>query len=329
MSEQMSQEIQLEEFFKKYMKPYNARGSGMEFCNFRDFLNKNNLMPQNEVVKIADAEELRKYIRKILENPEHRYYTWGQARKKIELKGGSFYDAMIKLGFYDEENDCYTEKGKKNGIEYGLFTERVLKLIEDAAGYFYNIKDVFLIQWIGPFFSVAQCENWENTHSIQKGEYNFYFASGIQVKKEKTVQRFYIGKSEQELVSKRISSSSDSVKTKFRSGKEIWIGRFSDKKLRDSENGKREENHKCVEIAEWALIFGFLSERKSKRLLLNEKKTMNPPKRSVCVVNQFYSKTRRTILHEKNERIIEFMPDVIFYDINGHTKICSELSNKD
>ncbi|MBR0032083.1 MAG: hypothetical protein IJP61_07335 [Treponema sp.] len=326
-----SKKISLKDFFSN-IKCDSELIEEMSFGNFKDFLLKNDLISDEEsLIKEEEIDELKVKIEDMLESSGTHYYTWKSAVKKTELKRGIFYDTMIDLGFYDEDKDCYTERGKKTGIEYGLLTDKILDIIEDKAGKFYNINDVFLIQWFGPFESIDKCQKWENNFGISKSEFNFYFAFGkIKGKREKKLSRFYIGISEQDFISNRISSITDPVTRDFLDNyeKKIWIGRFSDKKLRyknKSANKKKRHNH--IDIVEWGLIFGFQKANPYKTLQ-NEKKTANPPKRHICIVNQFFNKDSFKILRRKTN-IAKYIPDVILYGGDECIKLCQTLRKVD
>lgn len=333
----------LRTFFDEHLEAYSDPDWGMSFDDFCEFLRDNKILkgsaktsivPTAETVaghfmdgdSVVDknADEFEEKILALLKNPEHRYYHWLGAIGRTGLNDGVFRDTMRDLGFWDEDEDIYTEKGKKNGIEYGLLTDKILEKVVNEAGYFYDINDVYLIQWVGPFASVEECKSWEKSHSISKKEFNFYYGCGKKSKEHK--EAFYIGKSERDFIAQRISQESNPIRKDFRENadKEIWIGRFSDRKLRSSQTEEiRKQNHLAVECAEWALIHGFMTKNPDKRLL-NDKKTVRSPKKYVSVINQFYKKTDFEIYKHKI-KITQYLPDVILYDSRSIVKFCPRL----
>lgn len=340
--------MNLESFFNNYMDDYSNPHSGMMFVDFCDFLrakkilkgNAKKIIPSDIIIKKCfmkkdtdvvieeNVNDFQKYILGMLKSKENPLWTWNGAINKVELKETVFCEMLENLGYYDSENDEYTQKGKNNGILYNLLTNKVLDTIVKNVGVFDDINDVFFIQWVGPFSSVEECNEWENEHSISNKEFNFYFGCGKQANKHK--QSFYIGKSERNFITSRISQETDPITRDFRENadKEIWIGRFSDKELRsDKSEEVRKRNHKAVENAEWALIYGF--KKKNPNLfnaLLNDKKTKNPPKTYITIINQWYKKNSFEFWQRKNKNICSgLLPDIILYNGEDYTKFAEIL----
>jgi len=315
--------MKLKAFFERYLKdeyshPENQKAYEDFLCFLREdgYLQKKRrdlkaskysieegfLTDGRSEVRSGAEENFKKDILNWIK--EDCFYTWKNAIQKSRLNLEIFKEALKKSRVWASGQNRLCEKYCK----FGLFREKAIELIVDAANDVKNIDNVFLIQWVGPFSSVEMCESWEKKNSISNYEYNFYFAAGIP--RNCKSERYYIGKSEQKNVTSRIKDPKDPVTEVKDRLKELWIGRFSQKSHRIFLESEKGINHKFVENAEWALIYGFKQQNHDKKLI--NRKKITKPKNYCCIVNQWYDQknmNRRT----RRSEATKCMPGLILH----------------
>lgn len=158
-----------------------------------------------------------------------------------------------------------------------------------------EIDKIFMIQWIGPFFKIEELKIWENENSISK-EFCLYLLSGKEYHKKHT--SLYCGKTEMKKLSTRYKNHKkyDLIKDRELN---IWIGRFSNKKLATSDN---------IDIVETLIISHWQPN-------LNDKKKAFYPGLAICILNGWYKKDIKT-RYVNRVYPVQHLDDVIFYDIN-------------
>jgi hypothetical protein len=160
-----------------------------------------------------------------------------------------------------------------------------------------EIDKIFMIQWIGPFQTIDELKNWEKKNSIVN-EFCLYLLSGKEYRKKST--SLYCGKTEMQRLSSRYKNHKKYELIKDRE-LNIWIGRFSNKKLATSDN---------IDIVETLIISHWQPN-------LNDKKKAHYPGFAICVVNSWYKKDAKT-RYINRVYPVQQLEDVIFYDINSN-----------
>ena len=130
-----------------------------------------------------------------------------------------------------------------------------------------NIDKVFIIQWVGPFFTLEELKEWEIENIDCKS--NLYMFTGKEYR-HRTVSD-YVGITEQEYVYKRLNNNHGKF-NKISKDLNIWVGHFS-----CSDHATREN----ISIVETLLISSWQPN-------LNERKKIYYPYSSICVINQWY-----------------------------------------
>ena len=188
-----------------------------------------------------------------------------------------------------------------------------------------NINTVCLIQWFGPFSpdfdsdAKDKCRNWVKEEGEEK-EFNFYLVCGKEYGKGKRKSKFYCGITRQRNIFMRFQDPSHPTNTL--KVEELWVGRFSDEKLRKmSSNSKKSRTiSKIIEQVEWGLIYFFTKAYYSDFEIFNDKKTKNKPNQSVCIVNQWYDINSRINKLNRRFKIQKWVPDVIMFDKDDCTE---------
>lgn len=239
---------------------------------------------------------------------EIELYTWNNAIQESRLYPEIFEKALKLSSVWNSSSNQLSKKHTK----YGLFKKNAIKKIVDAANRLKNIDNVFFIQWVGPFYSVAACRKWEKKYSISDYEYNFYFGKGMV--RNCSRERYYIGKSEQRNVSNRVKDPTDPITKDFQKKDdiELWIGRFSKRAYRSFTEDEKISNHEYVENAEWALVHGFLCQNPELEKYLKNDRKKTKPKECCCVVNQWHNqKDLKRVLRRSD--LVKLMPGLILH----------------
>lgn len=189
-----------------------------------------------------------------------------------------------------------------------------------------DVNVVCMLQWFGPFESIADCEQWSKTHSEER-EFNFYIVWGKKHGKGVRHHTLYCGKTEQKKTDDRFKDVSHPTQTL--AVKEIWLARFSGSKLRQlAPDGKLKRGmHQYIECVEHGLINYFTQLKCIKGIdfdIENEKKTKSQPKQSLCIVNQWYDRCQATNKINKRHDVPKILPDVIYYDRNEDNGLWKE-----
>jgi len=339
--------LDLIEFSKKYFEDYlwNDENNIIYLLQENEYLKKNSFKsPKNSALELIDKDgnvlkptDLKKIVQKLLDD----YYTWDEARDKSKLKEDAFINKLVKLGYYDDAESTFTNKAFNQGIvtSFSMFTyDGIQKIIENS--FQSGINNVAMIQWIGPFNTVfnngdesdlSVCENWINKVSESPREYNFYYIQGyLPGKGNGTILKYYIGKTERYCLIDRLKQPEHKISKLRADSVKIWIGRFSDYKLRSissmkekNEDEHEKEIHNLIENTEWGLIHGFITKNSGDNLL-NDKK-INEPKFNTCVINKWYKPTKEGFIpRTKQDSGSELIPDVIMYT-DGVSKILDRV----
>lgn len=177
-----------------------------------------------------------------------------------------------------------------------------------------DINNVCMLQWFGPFKDKKECQDWVKLESEEK-EFNFYMLCGKETGQGIRKDSFYCGITRQRFLNRfdDINHPTNTFKIE-----EIWIARFSDKKLRKltSDNKYPKNISELIESVEWALIHFLEVTHPSQFFLYNEKKKKTPPKDSIAIINQWYN--HNSFINKVNMRykVQKWMPDVILFDKN-------------
>lgn len=158
-----------------------------------------------------------------------------------------------------------------------------------------DLNKMFVIQWYGPFETLEQLKNWENTNNTSYS-FNLYILTGI----EKSQRRYshYCGITEQEYIFKRLSKNHDKFPLIVRS-RNIWVGRIADSKLAMRKN---------IELIE-TLIISYWQPK------LNDSKKKFYPNESVGIINKWYNKQQKSL---QNRRFpAQNLTDVVIYDLDN------------
>lgn len=160
-----------------------------------------------------------------------------------------------------------------------------------------GINNIFIIEWYGPFKDEKSLNSWEKEHTNEKG-FGIYFISGKPANKK--YPRSYVGitLNRDGIISKRYSTDTNHQIHQLKE-KEIWIGRFSDRKKH-----KRAD----FEICESALISYMQPE-------LNIRKKDYYPKENLSIINRWFT----TELQPRQRRIYlaQMTPDLLLIDDTG------------
>lgn len=322
--------MNIKEFFEKYIKAgYVDPANKKAFQDFisllrgEGYLNKRCkdlkaskysveqfLLTESRCEVRSGAEErFKKEILSWIKDIE--LYTWKNAIQESRLYPEIFEKALKSSSVWNSSSNQLSKKYSK----YGLFKKNAIKKIVDAANSLKNIDNVFFIQWVGPFYSVADCRKWEKKYSISDYEYNFYFGKGMV--RNCSRERYYIGKSEQRNVSNRVKDPTDPITKDFQKKDdiELWIGRFSKRTYRSFTEDEKNSNHEYVENAEWALVHGFLCQNPELEKYLKNDRKKTKPKEYCCVVNQWHNKKdMRRVLRRSD--FVKLMPGLILHYCN-------------
>ncbi len=165
-------------------------------------------------------------------------------------------------------------------------------------------KNIFLIQWYGPFESVDALKNWEIN---RKERFVLYLFQGKKNRKNKTY-KYYCGetydrKESVACVYVRMNDKDHHIH-EFENGEiKIWVGTIAN---------KRKPTQKEVFLCE-KMITSELSQ-----IELDDKKIVNgtnkkPPKQNVYVINEWYGKNNFEYRPMDSNTIPRIVPDVMTY----------------
>lgn len=152
----------------------------------------------------------------------------------------------------------------------------------------------YTIEWFGPFYDIESLINWEEQYN---NEFNFFFyiITGKPINKQNIRGYCGITMNKTGYIYKRYISDPNHIVHYLRD-KEIWIGRFSEKK-----KYKREE----IELCETMLISYWQPE-------LNIRKKSYYPNECITIVNRWFKPSFEA--REKCIYTAQTIPDLIIYD---------------
>lgn len=150
-----------------------------------------------------------------------------------------------------------------------------------------------VIDWFGPYNSIAGAQ------AVARKDYGggLYMAIGKQRYQKKPATLQYIGIANE--LSFRVSESHQKL-TEVAQSLKIWLGEVASTGI---PGRKSQVIDLRLDLAEWAHAY-FLE------LPLNDKKTINPPKYPVTVINRWWFKDYET---KRNRRPHSCWPDIIDY----------------
>jgi hypothetical protein len=166
-----------------------------------------------------------------------------------------------------------------------------------------NVKDTFIIEWVGPFNNKEELRMWERKNNLNQ-EFKFYILTGKTKGKQKVCS--YCGITEQEYVYRRYANHPkfSSINRELN----IWIGKFTDPKLAIRSN---------LEMCETLLVSYWQCQ-------LNNKKRKYYPATSLLIINRWFSLN----LKPRVKRLypVQSLSDVILYDCDdGEIWISEQL----
>ena len=154
-----------------------------------------------------------------------------------------------------------------------------------------SIDKIFILRWIGPFFTLEELKEWEIENINCKN--NLYILTGKEYRHRNVSD--YVGITEQDYVYKRLGNNHGKF-NKIDRELNNWVGNFSCSDHADHDN---------ISIVETLLISSWQPQ-------LNEKKKAYYPGRSICVINQWYKPN----FNQYSNRVYpaQYMQDVIIYN---------------
>lgn len=167
-----------------------------------------------------------------------------------------------------------------------------------------DIKQIFTIQWVGPFASLKQMKEYLNRpETCEKQLFTFYYICGSKngsgYHRSKTDYRYFgIHKQTETSIEQRLNNAHEHLCEFREDSRHIWIGSFANCDHQSPQN---------IEDTETLFISTYRNE-----LTENKKKKKATPSESICVVNLWYKEDETEWKKRKAETRI--FSDVMVYE---------------
>lgn len=133
-------------------------------------------------------------------------------------------------------------------------------------------KNIYIVRWYGPFADMESARKWDRQNNIPC---SLYLISGMK-KYAKSSIHYYIGKAERNYITDRFKDKNHHIND-FSRIKEIWVGRFANKKA----------THDDVMLVENMLTSYFVGEVGEDKMF--NKINFSLPARNVYVLSEWIS----------------------------------------
>ncbi|MBP1593066.1 MAG: hypothetical protein H6Q12_84 [Bacteroidetes bacterium] len=158
----------------------------------------------------------------------------------------------------------------------------------------YNMINIFVIKWIGPFFSIEDLKEWEKFYN-QDYIFNFYIITG-KLKGKRLITKYCgITDTQRGYIHSRFYDKKHKVQNLSRETN-IWIGCLTDQSLRTREN---------LELCETMIISFWQPEE-------NTKKRAYYPSNPMVLINRWFDTKNKLRINAKYPS--QELSDVIIYD---------------
>ena len=175
-----------------------------------------------------------------------------------------------------------------------------------------EIKDVYVIEWMGPYDSLDEMYEREGIESCR-----IYLITG-RLPYERTSSIKYVGITKRN-PSKRLNDKDHQEKQKDIKEKQFWAGRFSVTRYNDLDSLSGRRRAEAVET----LLIRYLTNMPGSKMI-NEKKRYQDPKKPIVIISRWKKKLIDDQRYNKPS-ILRNLPDTLMY-VDGEFYSCDKMS---